>query len=88
MDIRYRMQGGIPLQGEVTISGSKNALLPMLAAALLTDEETVLENVPSLRDVYVMLEILEYLGVQTKFENGTVTLKPTSLRSRPIPARC
>ena len=54
---RFVIHGGRPLQGEIRASGSKNAVLPMIAAALLTDEEVVLENVPSIRDVDVMLEI-------------------------------
>ena len=54
---RFVIHGGRPLQGEIRASGSKNAALPMIAAAMLTDEEVVLENVPSIRDVDVMLEI-------------------------------
>ncbi len=85
MDIRYQITGGIPLQGEVTVSGSKNAALPMIAAALLADGETVLTNVPRLRDVEVMLEILEFLGATTSFQDGTVRIDTRTLASRPIP---
>lgn len=60
MDIRYQITGGVPLQGEVTISGSKNAALPMIAGSVLVPGETVLHNVPRLRDTEIMLSILEY----------------------------
>lgn len=85
MDIRYRITGGSPLQGEVHISGSKNAALPLIAASLLADGETVLTNVPRLRDTEMMLQILEYLGAETSFQDGTVRIKTNGLKSRPIP---
>ena len=50
-----------PMRGEVTISGSKNAVLPIMAATLLTDEECVIKDVPALRDVAVMCSLLESL---------------------------
>lgn len=58
------IDGGVPLSGEITPSGNKNAALPILAASLLTDERIVLHNVPHIRDVLNMLQILEALGVE------------------------
>lgn len=86
MDIRYHVTGGVPLQGEVTISGSKNAALPMIAGSVLVSGETVLHNVPRLRDTEIMLTILEFLGAETTFENGTVTIRTENLTSKPIPS--
>jgi UDP-N-acetylglucosamine 1-carboxyvinyltransferase len=60
---RLIIEGGVPLAGEVTISGAKNAALPILTAALLTDEALVLENVPRLKDVTTMLALLAQMGV-------------------------
>ena len=60
---RIVVRGGRRLVGEVRASGSKNATLALMAAALLTDEETVLRNVPRVRDVDTMAKILEALGV-------------------------
>lgn len=86
MDVQYRIRGGVPLQGEVHISGSKNAALPLLAASVLAEGEMVLENVPHIRDVEVMLSILEYLGATTSFSpEGTVRVCTRHLRSKPIP---
>ncbi len=59
----FCIEGGIPLSGEVTPSGNKNAALPLLCAAILTDEPVILHNVPMIRDVMAMRKLLESLGV-------------------------
>lgn len=66
-----------PLSGKVTISGSKNAVLPILAATLLTDEECVIRDVPALRDVEVMCELLGSLGANVDCDlcNNTVKVR-------------
>jgi UDP-N-acetylglucosamine 1-carboxyvinyltransferase len=63
---RYVVAGGNRLQGKVAISGAKNAALPILAAALLTSDESLIHNTPVIRDVGVMLEILRRLGAQVE----------------------
>src|SRR5690242_15460489 len=60
---RIRVRGGNPLRGEIQISGAKNAALPLMAAALLTDEPLRLANVPDLVDIATMASLLEQLGV-------------------------
>lgn len=60
---KFVIQGGIPLSGEVTPGGNKNAALPILAACLLTDQPVVLKNVPQIRDVRDMRHLIESLGV-------------------------
>ncbi|SHF32834.1 UDP-N-acetylglucosamine 1-carboxyvinyltransferase [Lampropedia hyalina DSM 16112] len=62
------IRGGHRLQGEVAISGAKNAALPLLCAALLTDEPVTLRNVPQLHDVQTMLALLGHMGVQTRYD--------------------
>ncbi len=86
MDIRYQITGGVPLQGEITVGGSKNAALPMIAGSVLVSGETVLTNVPRLRDTEIMLKILEFLGAETSFVEGTVRIRTEKLQSKPIPA--
>lgn len=66
------IKGGIPLCGDVTISGAKNAVLPVLAATLLTDEPCVIRRVPNLSDVKFMGQILTWLGAQVRFEGDAV----------------
>jgi UDP-N-acetylglucosamine 1-carboxyvinyltransferase len=68
---KFVIEGGIPLHGEVTPSGNKNAALPILAACLLTDEPVTLHNVPQIKDVLDMRTLLESLGVQTETLNGS-----------------
>ena len=63
-----------PLHGEVKISGSKNAVLPILAATLLTEDECIIKDAPALRDVEVMSDLLRSLGakVETDLDNNVV----------------
>ena len=70
------IEGGVPLTGTVAISGAKNAALPILTAALLTDEPLLINNVPHLRDVSTMLNLLMQMGVTTSLdEKGGVELR-------------
>jgi UDP-N-acetylglucosamine 1-carboxyvinyltransferase len=73
------IKGGTPLHGEVTISGAKNAVLPIMAATLLTSETCVLRRVPNLSDVTFMGSILTSLGAEVKFEDGTLTVRAAKL---------
>ena len=66
------IKGGVPLRGEVRISGAKNAVLPILAATLLTDEPCVIRNAPNLSDVRFMCDILKSLGAEASFADGVV----------------
>jgi len=82
---KFVIEGGVPLNGEVTPAGNKNAALPLLAACLLTDEPIVLRNVPRIKDVSVMRHLIESLGAQIENLDDTswrVTardLKPADL---------
>jgi len=71
------IEGGTKLKGEVTVSGSKNAVLPILAATLLTDEPCVIRSVPALRDTNTMLKILRSLGKNAEFDKGIVFISST-----------
>ena len=87
---KFVIQGGIPLQGEVTPSGNKNAALPFLAACLLTDEPIVMHNVPEIRDVIAMRGLLESLGVNfTSLGNHTWRIQSSDIRSANLdPEKC
>ncbi len=74
------IEGGIPLKGDVAISGAKNAALPILTAALLTAEPLHVDNVPHLRDVSTMLNLLMQMGVATSLdEKGGVELRAANI---------
>jgi UDP-N-acetylglucosamine 1-carboxyvinyltransferase len=76
----FLIKGGVPLHGEVTISGSKNAALPIMAATLLTDEPCIIRRVPDLSDTRFMANILESLGATAQFENGTLTVRAGKIK--------
>jgi UDP-N-acetylglucosamine 1-carboxyvinyltransferase len=63
---KFVIDGGVPLSGTITPAGNKNAALPILAACVLTEDEVVLHNVPQIRDVEAMLELLEGMGVRVE----------------------
>lgn len=69
---KLRIIGGQPLHGEITVSGAKNATLPILCAVLLTDEPVVLRNVPDLNDVKTTIRVLEQLGVKVEWLGSEV----------------
>ena len=60
---KFCIEGGTPLHGQIRISGAKNAVLPIVAATLLHDEEVTLESIPHLKDVTTMIELMSCLGV-------------------------
>ena len=73
---KFKIEGGRALNGEVTISGAKNAALPILLCTMLTDEKIVLKNVPDLRDVNTSFKLLEILGKKcTKIEEGVFSVE-------------
>ncbi|KAF5053299.1 UDP-N-acetylglucosamine 1-carboxyvinyltransferase [anaerobic digester metagenome] len=74
------IEGGVPLKGTVTISGSKNAALPILLASILVEGEVRLSNVPDLRDIGTTLKLLELLGCTAEYDGGEVLLKSCDLK--------
>ncbi len=78
---RLRIFGQKPVSGSIRISGNKNAALPMIAAALLTDEPVTLRNMPDILDVRSMLEIVSRFGAKVEFSNGAATIHAAELNS-------
>src|SRR5512134_2052163 len=68
---KFIIEGGVPLNGEVTPAGNKNAALPLLAASLLTDEPIILRNIPQIQDTHVMRNLIESLGVHIEELDAT-----------------
>ena len=73
MDI-FAIQGGVPLHGVISTSGSKNSALPALAACLLTEEEVVLEGIPRVRDIQTMEKLLAHTGAEVIERDGAVSI--------------
>jgi len=83
--MRFIVQGGKPLRGEVTASGSKNAALPIIAATLLSSEEFTLKNVPDIQDIRSMLEIMKHIGSTFSFSDNVLTIQTSSIKNTKIP---
>jgi len=86
--VTLRIEGGRPLAGRVAVEGNKNSALPLLAACLLTDQECVLTNMPRIRDVDVLIELLVGLGAEVERPDpATVRIRCRSVTSdEPDPA--
>lgn len=79
---QYIMKGGNPLNGEVTISGAKNAALGILAASIMTDEDVILENLPNVRDIRVLIQAMREIGAQIEYiDNNTVKINGSNINS-------
>ena len=85
MAARLVIEGGTPLRGEVRISAAKNAALPLLCAALLSEEAIVLDNVPHLADVATIRALLERLGAQIADDGGSTAIRTRRLTSVEAP---
>src|SRR5678816_3447496 len=82
---KLKIRGGKRLAGEITVSGAKNAALPILAASLLTADELIVDNVPQLQDVTTTLKLLRQMGVAAERDSATVRLKAQDLSSVEAP---
>lgn len=81
----YVVEGGNRLEGEVTISGAKNAALPIIAATLLNPEKIEIDNCPNIHDVFIMIDILNSLGCSVHMENNKMMVDTSGLNKYEIP---
>lgn len=82
---KYVIKGNRPLFGKVRIHGAKNAVLPILAASVLSGQESIIYDCPKLSDVAETLEILRFLGCDAKLENGTAVIDSRTLTTNAVP---
>lgn len=82
---KFLITGGVKLEGEVRISGAKNAVLPLLAATILTDDPVTIRNVPNLKDVHTISKIIAGLGVTISYEGDTVYADASTLSNQFAP---
>ena len=83
--MKYIIDGGNKLEGKVTISGSKNASLPIIAGSILSGRKTILYNVPKIEDTKITLQILEILGSKTERKKGKIIIDTSSIKKTDIP---
>src|SRR6202167_4646813 len=76
---KFRIQGGVPLEGEIAVGGAKNAALPALAACLLTAEPVTLRRIPPVRDIGTMQQLLRHAGAEVGVHDGGVTVRAKDL---------
>ena len=76
---KFRIHGGVPLEGEISVSGSKNSALPALAACLLTGETVKLRRIPPVRDIGTMQQLLQHAGAELTVSGGDVSVRAKDL---------
>ncbi len=81
----YIIEGGKKLEGEVKVSGSKNASLPIIAATILNKGITKLYNIPNIHDTQITLEILKYIGCKVKKGHGKIEINSKNISKKEIP---
>jgi len=82
---KFVIEGGTPLEGEVDVSGSKNAALPALAACLLTEQTVTLDRIPQVRDIGTMLNLIRHIGAEVSVNGGRVTIRAGKIQSPEAP---
>jgi UDP-N-acetylglucosamine enolpyruvyl transferase len=84
---KFVIRGGNPLVGTIRVSGAKNSALPCMAAAILTEDEVTLENIPQVRDIETERKLLASMGAEVELGYGARSIAPPSVAARsPIPS--
>ena len=81
----YRIEGGSPLRGTIRASGAKNAATKQIVAALLTDDEVILDNVPRIGDVAVTIDMCRALGAEVDMQGETIRMRAATVSSGEVP---
>ena len=83
--MKYVIEGGKKLSGEILISGNKNAVFPVVAAALLTSQEVIIENVGQIKDAQILVQILKELGVNVKWQGSSLVIQALEIKTSSLP---
>ena len=76
---RYIINGGNKVEGRLSIRGAKNSVLPIMAAAILNESKSIINNIPNISDVHVMIDILKSIGCKAKYEDSTLYLDSSNI---------
>ena len=82
---KFIIQGGVPLEGEIAVSGAKNSALPVLAACLLTSDRVTLNRIPPVRDIATMEKLLKHIGARVTHEKGCVAIEASEIAHAEAP---
>ena len=85
MNGKYIVMGGNRLVGKISVGGAKNSVLPIMAAALLAEGKTTIENVPYLSDVEVMKEVLRHAGAVVEHKHRCLEVEADKIQTSEIP---
>ncbi|WP_025785578.1 UDP-N-acetylglucosamine 1-carboxyvinyltransferase [Sporosarcina sp. D27] len=81
----YKIQGGTPLKGNIKVSGAKNSAVALIPASILADSPVTIEGLPEISDVHTLQNLLEDIGGNVDFQDGTMTIDPSEMISMPLP---
>ncbi|SCI72203.1 UDP-N-acetylglucosamine 1-carboxyvinyltransferase 1 [uncultured Clostridium sp.] len=76
---KYIINGGNKVEGRLSIRGAKNSVLPIMAAAILNESKSIINNIPNISDVHVMIDILKSIGCKAKYEDSTLYLDSSNI---------
>jgi UDP-N-acetylglucosamine 1-carboxyvinyltransferase len=82
---KFVIQGGVPLEGEIAVSGAKNSALPVLAACLLTSDRVTLDRIPPVRDIATMEKLLKHIGARISRDKGCLTVEAAEIANAEAP---
>lgn len=82
---KFVIQGGVPLEGEIEVSGAKNSALPVLAACLLTADRVTIDRIPPVRDIATMQKLMKHIGAQVTVKEGRVTVEASEIEHPEAP---
>ncbi|REB05915.1 UDP-N-acetylglucosamine 1-carboxyvinyltransferase [Sporosarcina sp. BI001-red] len=81
----YKIQGGTPLKGSIKVSGAKNSAVALIPASILANSPVTIEGLPEISDVHTLQNLLEDIGGNVDFQDGTMTIDPSEMISMPLP---
>lgn len=82
---KLKIAGGFPIKGTIKVSGAKNSAVALIPATILADSPVTIDGLPDISDVHTLKALLEEIGGDVTFENGTMTVDPTKMVSMPLP---
>ncbi len=82
---KFKIEGGHTLEGEIKISGAKNSVVALIPAAILSDEEVTLYNVPDISDTKALMEIIELLNGKVNYKNETLKIDARHIENKVVP---
>ena len=81
---KYIIHGGNKIEGILNIRGAKNAILPIMAATILNEDKSIIHNVPSIADVFIMIKILESIGCKIEYSEDTLIIESSGINFHKI----